>query len=607
MGWFFRNKAKVVAADDDKSAPLGNDTKALDDETPERELYEDDALNDKAQDVMASNLDVMRDIVFRIREDEEFAKSIYANCPRLQHLLKEHPDLRPIFEDPKLVRINFEKVYRDQGGVLPEDEEDKEEPGVFRRAYDFIIAKIAIITAHPLFKVFKILMLIKKIVGLLSPTKGFGLIKGFFVGLFTDPDVVIDPNIDDIGNPANLEMRMQLNAAAEHMEDPEIQERMDEMLDNPDSMEETIENDPQLRALRVENQLCAALMDNPDTMRILVDPDNLRALAEAPDLIEQDFLDPSGFVPDQVPELDAPADQPMLDGRSAMLPEDVPEAEAPEVEAPEVEAEDPEEDDDGNMLDQIDENREDGQSGHGMAARAPPRQQQRGPKEGDKNEARSWIQAAAGVVGGQAMSALGVNIFGGGEDDLGVGDSAPEISAEAPAVDGTTLPEVAPPEEIEPTFEVAELNVDAARSNSAARGPTTTSGGKGGIFGAVGGLVVGTALGSVLSADNVAMVKDFQEKLDERRAEAENEDTDKSRGEGGEKGGRFAFVGAMRDFAKDNLISSALGGVVGDDLAEGILDTKDDVEEMKEDDEGDEEKDADDRRYGNSGNPPVRR
>lgn len=598
MGWFGRNKAKVVAANDDKSAPLGNDTKVLDDETPEHGNYEDDALNDKAQDVMANNLDVMRDIVFRIREDEEFAKSIYANCPRLQQLLKEHPDLRPIFEDPKLVRINFEKVYRDQGGVLPEDEEDKEEPGVFKRAYDFIIAKIAIITGHPLFKVFKVLMIIKKIVGLLSPTKGFGLIKGFFVGLFTDPDVPLDGDVDDNGNPANLELRMQLTAAAEHMEDPEVQERMDEMLENPDLMEETIENDPQLRALRDENQLCAALMENPDTMKILVDPDNLRALAEAPDLIEQDFADPGGFVPEGVPELEAPADEPLLDGPSAILPEDL-----PDTEAPEVEAEGPEEEDDGNMLEQIQENREDGQSGQGTASRGAPRQQQRqGQKEGDKDEARSWIHAAAGVVGGQAMSALGVNIFGGGEDDLGIGESAPEISTEAPPVEGAALPEVAPPVEIEPT-----LNTDAAIGNSTAVGSTTTSDVNGGIFGAAGGLVVGSSLGSVLSTDNVGMVTDFKEKLDERRAEAENEDTDNSRGEGNEKRGRFAFLGAMHDFAKDNIISSTLGGVVGDDLADGILDTKDDVEEVREPDNDEDENDDDNNRYSDSGNPPGRR
>ena len=39
-------------------------------------------------------------------------------------------------------------------------------------------------------------------------------------------------------------------------------------------------------------------MQDPETMRILVDPDNLRALAEAPQMIELDFADPNGFIPE---------------------------------------------------------------------------------------------------------------------------------------------------------------------------------------------------------------------------------------------------------------------------------------------------------------------
>ena len=53
-------------------------------------------MEEKAQEVMADNMEVMRDIVFRIREDPEFAKGIYKNCPRLQALLAENPDLRQI-------------------------------------------------------------------------------------------------------------------------------------------------------------------------------------------------------------------------------------------------------------------------------------------------------------------------------------------------------------------------------------------------------------------------------------------------------------------------------------------------------------------------------
>lgn len=73
--------------------------------------------------------------------------------------------------------------------------------------------------------------------GFLSPSKGFGMIKGFFQGLLEDPDAEppdgdidadggADGDPDFEGSPQNLESRMQLNAAAEHMEDPEVSEKV---------------------------------------------------------------------------------------------------------------------------------------------------------------------------------------------------------------------------------------------------------------------------------------------------------------------------------------------------------------------------------------------
>lgn len=78
-----------------------------------------------------------------------------------------------------------------------------------------------------------------------------------------------------------------------------MQERVNTILNSdPDKMDELIEADPELRALRDSNPLCAELMSEPDTMKILVEPDNLRALAEAPELIEQDFANPDWASPD---------------------------------------------------------------------------------------------------------------------------------------------------------------------------------------------------------------------------------------------------------------------------------------------------------------------
>ena len=82
-----------------------------------------DGLREYGETIGRSVLDIAIGWLAVRQEDPEFAKGIYKDCPRLQHLLDQYPDLRPIFEDPKLVRINFEQVYRDAGGILPEDEE----------------------------------------------------------------------------------------------------------------------------------------------------------------------------------------------------------------------------------------------------------------------------------------------------------------------------------------------------------------------------------------------------------------------------------------------------------------------------------------------------
>ena len=163
---------------------------------------------------MRDNLDLMLDIVMRIREDKDFASNIYAECPRLQHLLDQHPDLRPIFEDPYLVRINFEKVYRDAGGVLPDDKPPRK--GI-----------IATIVSHPFFKVFKFLLIIKKLINCIMGG-GAAFLKGIASGLcFEDvadlADAGQDHNHDHDhdhhdSSPENQENKEALNKAADHME-----------------------------------------------------------------------------------------------------------------------------------------------------------------------------------------------------------------------------------------------------------------------------------------------------------------------------------------------------------------------------------------------------
>jgi hypothetical protein len=632
MPWFWRNKAKVVDnsnEDEKKSEFVKDDTEVFETEPD---------IAERAQNLMADNLDIMRDIIFRIREDEEFAKSIYANCPRLQHMLKDHPDLRPIFEDPNLVRINLEKVYRDQGGVLPDDDDDDDdEPGFFRQKYEWLMGKIAIVTSHPLFRVFKVLMLIKKIVGLFSPTKGFSFIKGFMVGLFQDPDVLPENPEDLDGNPANLELRLQLSAAAEHMEDPEVQERMEEMLENPDTMEETIENDPQLKALRDENELCAALMSNPDTMRILIDPENLRALAEAPDLIEKDFADPTGFTPPvEVTEVTSPeittdvptsVDQEEI-GRAALLESRGDRVFPDEITAPTTDistedlmenddAEPPEDEEDGDILQDIADNREDaGDENNANRAKGLTKRSTNNNKEGQKDEAKSWTQAAMGVLGGQALASIGLDssLFGETLDGSLFGTDEAEVTLEAPTVEGgegelvvapedSILPEndddedddEEEEEEEEGGIELEQMEVSegAKQTQSTSRNNQgkDTNNEEGGIFGTLAstakGYALGSALGSVISADQMAILTRVQENLAEQR---KDEEDGESRGINDGETPENDRVHTWNTI-KAGVLAVTIGGIIGQDVVNSALDVKDDAEELKEgnDEKGDRE------------------
>jgi len=268
----------------------------------------DAAITAKAQAVMMDHLMIMKEVVMKLRNEEGYAKSMYANCPRLQQLLDRNPDLRPVFEDPRLVRINFETVYKEAGGILPEDEEAEANKKNNR-------SWLVRIASHPIFRFLKVLLFVKKLIGCILGG-GIAIIASCF-GCCTDcctdcccedalqvieideyddsdDEEEFDENVD---TPLDENQRA-LHTAANYMEDPEVQEQMQRLLEDPDNLEDAIENDAELRALRDSNALCAELMQDPETMKILTDPDNLRALGEAPQMIQLDFADPHSFTPD---------------------------------------------------------------------------------------------------------------------------------------------------------------------------------------------------------------------------------------------------------------------------------------------------------------------
>jgi hypothetical protein len=85
-----------------------------------------------------------------------------------------------------------------------------------------------------------------------------------------------------------------IHSAADRLADPAVQAQIFEALNDPALLPLFIESNKELRELRDSNPLCAEMMNDPETFRIISIPENLRALGDAPGLIEADFADPDG-------------------------------------------------------------------------------------------------------------------------------------------------------------------------------------------------------------------------------------------------------------------------------------------------------------------------
>lgn len=508
----------------------------------------------EAQKAIKDNMDVMLDIVMRIREDEEFAKSIYADCPRLQHLLDEKPDLRPIFEDPNLVLINFEQVYRDAGGVLPWDEPKEEEKK----------SMLLRIIQSPFFKVIRLLLVIKKAFSCIFGG-GLALLTAGLAALFCcDPADAADATDgddagDDKADVKHDKNKEALNKAADHMEDPEVQAQMQELLQNDsEGLQMAIENDPELMALRDSNPLCAELMAEPETMRILTDPENLRGLGEAPGLIEADFADPNWAPEADIETGDAP-----------------PEA-APEVDKPETEAdgEKEEEEEEEGILDDYELGEKDDNNPN--AGKNNKNKQQNNQNKNNQNGGGGFFSSVgAGFTDMIASELVGVGLgeVTGGDDPVGDlmggdGEAATNMATQASQVAQASEVVLSDDmaggledglDEIEDTHDERNDN----RSRAAA--------------GAAGAGAAGAGVGAAGLASSRG------------DAPASGEENEKE-----EKKGRFGVIGswasAVKTAGQEYVATTLLGDDIGEMVAERMEGDEDKDEAGKEEDEENQKK-----------------
>merc|ERR1712038_275176 len=86
------------------------------------------------------------------------------------------------------------------------------------------------------------------------------------------------PNMNNMGGMMgggqNLEQTIQM------LENPMIQQMMNQMMSNPAMMQTMMDSNPMLRQMREQNPQIAAMMSNPEMIRSIMNPDNLRAMAQ---------------------------------------------------------------------------------------------------------------------------------------------------------------------------------------------------------------------------------------------------------------------------------------------------------------------------------------
>lgn len=557
-------------------------------DTPDKGSAEESVSSGESTEAnIVDETEMMLQVVLKLREDPEFAKNMYANCPRLQHLLNRHPGLRPIFEDPKLVCLNFEKVYTSRGGILPEDLE-KYKPNCFQRTKAAFMKRLVIITRSKYFKIFKCLLLVKKCLGLLSPMKAIGCAKGCLQSMCCSCLEDSDELLDGDGDGNQSEAKQKLNDAADYMEDPDVQEEMNRMMENPESMEDAIEQNENLKGLRETNPVCAELMSDPDTMKCLTDPDNLRALGDAPDMIEADFAD-SGFEPPDTevdyggetdaPEIDGDMDdlearEPNFEPQEKQLPDiqEVDESAFEDLEEPEIEPEpqeefgaDEEEGIEGPAAEDFEDVEYDERQG-GSSSRARGRQQQK--KQANQNSKGGRFggvtDAAVGWLGGAVLGELvGDFSLGGGEEEMEIAEDAALVGAvgasmatagdEMDAIDDFAETAQDQMENAEEVADQADDDRDRDRRSAA--------------VGAGAGVGVATT--------------------DDRKKSGTEEEEEEDDGPKGFRGFMGSAASALKDAAKETVMAA----VIGEDATEFIVD---DLE--REEEEEDSENEADDKK-----------
>ena len=279
--------------------------------SPEEESQ--DVGQDTANAILTGNPGAVTDFMGQVRSDPEFCVSLYKDCPRMQEVLGKNPDLKKIFEDPVKMRASFEHVYQQGGGEAAPGNWFEEAMDVDSVVTDVTEKRRKVaekererllkdnakppnaMAAKALSGVMMVLKAKRVVTSLMSFASPTGALKQAMNFIHPDDfegDIGGDVDGDGLDIDGLDGDSSEIDKAMARFQDPMVAEEIDRILEQPpEEMAMAIEDNEDLRALRDSNPLAAGMMGDPESFRVIMDPENLKACLELNDAMELDFME----------------------------------------------------------------------------------------------------------------------------------------------------------------------------------------------------------------------------------------------------------------------------------------------------------------------------
>ena len=252
-----------------------------------------------------------------LMSNPDFMRSMMENNPQMQQVLQSNPEVRHMLEDPEFMRRSMElmrdpsamqNMMRNQDLALSQIENIPGGFSALRRMYEDV--------QEPLMDAFANTHNTPSTTSSSNPPNSNNIRSGAAGTAMPNPWASnsntntnnfspqpgnTNNSLNNMGmgmpgggasNPwssmgANGMPNMNLEQTISMLENPMINQMMNQMMSDPTMMQNMMNSNPMLRQMRESNPQLASMLSNPETMRAMMNPDNLRAMMQMQNAMNQ--------------------------------------------------------------------------------------------------------------------------------------------------------------------------------------------------------------------------------------------------------------------------------------------------------------------------------